>query len=104
MSYVLLLSPAIEGDVAGVAEQYSEIAPELAERFADELERTLFLIEAYPLAGRFLYGDVRRMVLDRFPYLLTYRVDGNRVRVQLLAHTRRDPAWVRRTTGDRSRY
>lgn len=75
-----------------MAEHYAEIAPELAERFADELERTLRLIDSYPLAGRFLYDDVRRMVLDRFPYLLTYRVDDNRVRVQLLAHMRRDPA------------
>lgn len=103
MTYVLLLSPAIEEDVAAAAEHYGKIAPELAERFLDELERTLLLIESYPLVGRFLYGDVRRMVLDRFPYLLTYRVAGHHVRVQLLVHTRRDPAWVRRTTGDRFR-
>lgn len=64
MSYVLLLSPALEGDVAVAAEHYREIAPELAERFVDQLERTLHLIEFYPLAGRFLYGDVRRMVLN----------------------------------------
>lgn len=89
--------------MAAVAEYYGGIAPELAERFANELERTLFLIESYPLAGRFLYGDVRRMVLDRFPYLLTYRVDGDRVRVQLLSHTRRAPEWVNRTTGNRFR-
>lgn len=103
MTYVLLLSPALEDDVAVAVEHYREIAPELAERFVDQLERTLRLIESYPLAGRSLYGDVRRMVLNRFPYLLTYRVDGNRVRVHLLAHTRRDPAWVRPTTGSRSR-
>lgn len=102
MTHVLVLSPELERDVAAVAEHYGEIAPELAQRFADELERTLLLIESYPLAGRFLYDDVRRMVLDRFPYLLTYRVDGKRVRVQLLVHTRRDPVWIRRMAGDRS--
>lgn len=85
-----------------VVEHYAEIAPDLAERFTDELERTLRLIECYPLTGRLLYDDVRRMVLERFPYLLTYRVDGGNVRVQLLAHTHRDPKWIRQTVGDRT--
>jgi hypothetical protein len=102
VSYVLHLSPAIEGDVASAVECYADIQPELAMRFADELERTLILIESYPLAGRLLYDDVRRMVLDVFPYLLTYRVHGRHVRVQLLVHTRRDPRWVRATVSHRS--
>ncbi len=102
MTYLLHLSPAIEGDVTEVAEHYADIDPALAMRFADELERTLHLIETYPLAGRILYGDVRRMVLDVFPYLLTYRVDGDHVRVQLLVHTRRDPKWISKTVARRS--
>lgn len=51
MSYVVWLSPALEPDVAAIAEHYDQIAPELAKRFADELERTLLLIQSYPLAG-----------------------------------------------------
>ena len=46
MTYVLHLSPALEGDVTEVAEHYVEIDPALASRFADELERTLRLIES----------------------------------------------------------
>lgn len=102
MRYVLHVSPAVEGDVSAAADYYAEIDSSLTMRFADELERTLRLIESYPLAGRFLYGDVRRMVLDRFPYLLTYRIDGAHVRVQLLVHTRRDPKWIRETLSERS--
>lgn len=101
MTYVLHLSPAIEGDVTEVAEYYADIDPALATRFADDLERTLQLIESYPLAGRALFGDVRRMVLDAFPYLLTYRVDDDHVRVQLLVHTRRDPRWISKTVAER---
>lgn len=102
MRHVLHLSPAIEDDVTAAADYYAEIDPSLAMRFADELERTLRLIESYPLAGRVLYGDVRRMVLDVFPYLLTYRVDGEHIRVQLLVHFRRDRKWIRKTVGERS--
>lgn len=102
MTYILHLSPAIEGDVTAVAEHYADIDPELGMRFADELERTLHLIESYPLAGRHLYDEVRRMVLRVFPYLLTYRVDGHHVRVQLLVHTRRDPKWIKKSISDRS--
>lgn len=42
------------------------------------------------------------MVLDVFPYLLTYRVEGDHVRVQLLVHTRRDPKWISHTVAERS--
>lgn len=102
MTYVLHLSPAIEGDVAEAAEHYAEIDPGLARRFADELERTLRLIDSYPLTGRILYGDVRRMVLDVFPCLLAYRVDGEHIRVQLLVHTHRDPKWISKRVSERS--
>ena len=102
MTYVLCLSPAIEGDVTEVADHYARIDTALAMRFTDELERTLRLIESYPLAGRVLYGDVRRMVLAVFPYLLTYRVEGDQIRVQLLVHTHRDPTWIKKTVGERS--
>lgn len=101
MSYVVTLSPAIETDVLTAVEHYAAIDQTLAERFTHELERTLALIETYPLAGRLLYDDVRRMVLDRFPYLFTYRVDGEQVRVQLLVHARRDPVGIKRETEDR---
>lgn len=101
-SYVLHLSPAIEGDVAVAAEHYADIDSELGLRFADELERTLHLIESYPLAGRRLYDEVRRMVRGVFPYLLTYRVDSQHIRVQLLVHTHREPEWIKRTISDRS--
>lgn len=84
------------------ARYYTDIDPDLGLRFIDDLERTLLLIQSYPLVGRFLYGDVRRMVLDRFPYLLTYRVQANHVRVQLLVHTGRDPEWVRHATDERT--
>jgi plasmid stabilization system protein ParE len=102
VSYLLHLSPAIEGDVTAAVGYYADIDPQLAMRFADEIERTLLLIQAYPLAARLLYGDVRRMVLDIFPYLLTYRVDHEHIRVQLLVHTRRDPEWIRRISRERS--
>lgn len=101
MSYTLRLHPAIEADVTATAEYYADIDQGLALRFADEVERTLRLIQAYPLAGRILYGDVRRMLLDRFPYLLTYRVEGDVIRVQLVVHARRDPKWIRKTTTGR---
>lgn len=67
MTYDLHLSPDIEGDINEVVDHYAEIDATLAMRFLDEVERTLRLIESYPLAGRALYGDVRRMVLDIFP-------------------------------------
>lgn len=102
MTYVLQISPAIADDVAEAVDYYAGIAPNLVLRFVEDLERTLRLIESYPLTGRSLYGDVRRMVFETFPYLLTYRIDRRHIRVQLLVHTRRNPGWIRQTIRDRS--
>lgn len=60
MTYVLHLSPSIAGDVMAAAGYYTDIDPNLGLSFVDELERTLLLIQAYPLVGRILYDDVRR--------------------------------------------
>lgn len=64
MTYILHLSPEIEGDVTAAAEHYADIDPELGMRFADELERTLHLIESYPLAGSEAHQNRSRTCLN----------------------------------------
>jgi hypothetical protein len=44
------------------------------------------------------HGDIRRLILARFPYKLLYSVETDHVYVIALAHRRRAPDyWVDRT-------
>jgi len=49
-----------------------------------------------PEAYQQVYGEVRRIVLQRFPYVMFYRFDGREVLVLSCQHERRSPdRWPR---------
>ena len=54
-------------------------SPGLGAVFYSELNRALLRLENTPLFGQKVYGQVRRIVLHRFPYLLWYLVEGETV-------------------------
>lgn len=64
-----------------------------------ELGVTLARLEHSPLAGTAIYGEVRRVLLWRFPYLIWYRVDGQAVTVLACTHGKRSSATIRSKLG-----
>jgi len=64
-----------------------------------ELGVTLARLEHSPLAGTAIYGEVRRVLLSRFPYLIWYRVDGQAVTVLACTHGKRSSATIRSKLG-----
>lgn len=90
------LSPVAKRDVLDIADYYTEISPALAERFVDELDVTLHGLCFQPGVGSRRYAhfltdqSLRVWQLDRFPFLLFYRVDGQMLDVLRVLHERRD--------------
>jgi len=90
------LSPVAKSDVLDITDYYTEISPELAERFVDELEAALHGLCFQPGVGSRRYAhfladrSLRMWQLDRFPFLLFYRVDGQMLDVVRVLHERRD--------------
>jgi plasmid stabilization system protein ParE len=58
----------------------------------DAIESILAFPDAYP----FDYRDARRFLVERFPYGLFYRVEGDSIVVVACLHAARDPERRRR--------
>ncbi|MDE2389240.1 MAG: type II toxin-antitoxin system RelE/ParE family toxin [Betaproteobacteria bacterium] len=55
-------------------------------------------IRNWPLAAQIERGDIRRMMLSRFPYKLLYSVEMERIYIIALAHLHRAPDyWTTRS-------
>ncbi|MGQ0563233.1 MAG: type II toxin-antitoxin system RelE/ParE family toxin [Gemmatimonadota bacterium] len=70
----------------------------LGEQLFAEVRRVLSLVSDYPEIGAEIWNTRRRLLLDRFPYGIVYRIleDGS-IRVLAVMHLRKRPGyWNRR--------
>ncbi|MFQ5705408.1 MAG: type II toxin-antitoxin system RelE/ParE family toxin [Gemmatimonadales bacterium] len=69
--------PLAERELIDAAQYYELESPGLGASFLDAAERCERAIIEYPHAGAPVYGEIRRRLLQTFPYALLYKV-GNR--------------------------
>lgn len=70
---------------------YESEVPGLGIEFLDEIERTSRSIVAHPRSGTGLSPNIRRRILNRFPYGLLYAADEDEVVVVAVMHLHRQP-------------
>ncbi len=90
----LVLHRRVRSDVDEIMDYYEQAGhPELARDFCRELRG--FMLQAARRPGRyhFLNADLRRVNLERFPYHFLFRVVGDDVRILVVRHHRRHPAY-----------
>jgi plasmid stabilization system protein ParE len=68
-------------------EQQAELGLEFLDCVADSLTR----IAATPESCEIVYEDVRRAVVQRFPYSVFYQVEQQQIVVLAIFHSKRDP-------------
>jgi plasmid stabilization system protein ParE len=69
----------------------------LAPRFRKAVNRCLKSIQRFPLSKPVEYPpDLRRSLVEGFPYLVIYRVTPTSIRVISVFHTSRDPSNLQR--------
>lgn len=76
-------------DAAEAQDWYESQSPGLGERFNDAFGQALLKLEHMPLIGPQVYGEVRRILLHPFPYLLWYQVAASSVIVLACTHGKR---------------
>jgi plasmid stabilization system protein ParE len=64
-----------------------------AGRFEVAVERALAALAEAPLQSPEIEPGRRRLLIDRFPYALIYAVEGRRIVVLAVAHSRRRPGY-----------
>ena len=87
------LRSVAETDAAAAIRWYSEQKPDLASRFLEALSVTLRNIELNPKLYPAVDGEMRRVLFPKpFPYMVLYRIEGDRISVYAVLHQARDPA------------
>ena len=72
---------------------YKEHAGELAADFFAEFRKAREEIAAFPEFWKPVGQGYRRKLLERYPYGVVYRIEGDEVHIVALAHTSRKPEY-----------
>lgn len=89
---------AASAELQAAVDHYELERPGRGKRFAAAVERALKLIAAFPQVGpayRFVRPEhgVRRRIVRGFPFVLAYRVLGDRIRIDAVTHMRQRPGY-----------
>ena len=86
------LSPAAQIEFNEAADWYGAEDPDLKVRFIEEINSTLNLVQLSPSSFPITHGTaVRRAVVRKFPYLIMFAVQAERILVYSIFHTSRNP-------------
>jgi len=88
----VLISKGAYADIELINHWYSEVRPELAELFRQDLRVSLELISFFPESGIKFRKNYRTAYLSAFPYGIYYVVKGKDVIVLSVTHNRKHPS------------
>lgn len=83
----------VRADLKEILEKYSGISIQLGEDFFAEFQIGVSRVVENPARFHFDRSGLRRCNLERFPYNFLYDIRGGYVRIWVLRHDRRDPAF-----------
>ena len=84
--------PALVDELREIIDYYNTCSEGLGNEFLNEFERHILKVIAMPQQWRIVSGDIRRALMQRFPYCIYFRVlPGDVLRVTVIKHQRRHP-------------
>jgi plasmid stabilization system protein ParE len=94
-------APAARAELDAAADRYDLEHPGRGVRFYVAVEQTVKLIVRFPAVGPLVPDirsdlGVRRRIVRGFPFALAYRVTGETIRIDAVAHMHRRPGYWRR--------
>ena len=87
----VVLTSIAELQIAQVAADYENKCRQLGLRFLESIEDALLDVARHPEAFRRLRGQIRRIMLDGFPWGLLYCRVVDDIRILSLIHLHSDP-------------
>ena len=88
--------PEAEEEFIAAARFYEQHAEGLGREFIAEVRHTVRRIVAHPESGAKFSRDLRRVLVDRFPYAVLYRTEDERILLVAVMHLHRRPGYWRR--------
>ena len=91
MKKALILHPDAERDLVDAYGWYEARVTGLGSEFLLSIDAALSSIQRTPKMYPFVYKNVRRALIRRFPYGIFYVIEEDRIVVLGILHARRDP-------------
>ncbi|HET7275628.1 MAG TPA: type II toxin-antitoxin system RelE/ParE family toxin [Longimicrobiaceae bacterium] len=86
-----------QADIRRAARFYEGEAPGLGAEFVSEIEHVFVRLGENPEIGTPMRRGARKLLVRRFPYVVIYRIEPERVLVLAAGHQRRHPDfWIGR--------
>ena len=93
----IVLSPEAEADALDAFRFYEARRDGLGERFRDHLGLALARLQLNPEEAPVVYRNLRRKLVQRFPFMVLYQILPGILYVVAVMHAKQDPAiWKRR--------
>lgn len=91
------ISTSASQDVRTAIEYYAEQGASLARAYLKDFDRTCSLIAQAPEIGTPIGNGFRKLVMQRYPFIVIYRLENGRAVVFAVGHQRRHPDfWLHR--------
>lgn len=87
----VVFHPKAEVELNQAVDWYEARTLGLGVEFANEIRAAVQRAQAFPRAWQVLEGDVRRALVNRFPYGLLYTHDAGHLFVVAVMHLRQQP-------------
>jgi plasmid stabilization system protein ParE len=90
MSRRLIWSGPARGDVDAIAIYFREIDRDVGRRIVTAIRERAKLLTRHPFAGEPLDEVRRKLSVDRFPYVIVYRIGSDAVSIIRIHHAAQD--------------
>jgi plasmid stabilization system protein ParE len=90
VNWQVTIRSAAQADLREAREWYDQAREGLGNEFLLAVADAMLALEASPERQAFYYRDFRRLLTDRFPYKIFYRIEGDAVIVYRILHGARD--------------
>jgi plasmid stabilization system protein ParE len=91
MNWKPIIRPRARLQIAEAIDWYDSQTPGRGDDFLQSIQDAIDSIAHNPFQYQVLRGELRRVVIHRFPYLIIYGVSGEEVIVLRCVHAHRDP-------------
>ena len=88
---IIRFTPEADAELTGAREWYSHQRKDLDLEFMQCIDNVLSRIADNPRVFPLVYRELRRAVVQRFPFAVFYELTSDDVQVIAVFHSRRDP-------------
>jgi len=91
--YTIKITQLAFSDIRKGFRYYNDVQAGLGARFSLVIDQTLERIRKMPFAASIAYDDVRYKVVDSFPYIILYKIQGNQILIARVFNSYQKPLY-----------